>query len=159
MTEEEIIRIIEETIGALLDQLNVTGTVGVQKTALGYQAAIKSPDSALLIGAHGQTLSALDHLVRAFVFRQTPADQLLPEIHVDVEGYKQRQIDEIVTLATQTADHVTTTHQPEVLRPMSGYERRIIHMTLADRADVVTESIGDGLARRIVVKPKSMNEE
>ncbi|MBI4175484.1 hypothetical protein HY523_02600 [Candidatus Berkelbacteria bacterium] len=155
MTSSVSLSEIRELVHDLLSHLGVSATVSSKETSLGIQVGIETPDSALLIGAHGATLDALDHLVRVLMFRRLTADQPLPEIHVDIEGYKQRQIDELLALAEQTADHVRSSQQPEVLRPMSSYERRIIHVALAEQPDVVTESIGDGPARRIVVKPKN----
>ena len=55
--------------------------------------------------------------------------------------------------AKSLADEVVLTKEEKVLAPMSAYERRIIHLELAERENVKTESIGEGLERRLVIKP------
>ncbi len=139
----------------LLAQLGVAGTVSVAEDPLGLTASITSPDSALLIGWRGATLAAFENVVRLLLARELEkTGEVLPEIHVDIEGYKQRQMDELVTLAKETAVQVRDKREPEILRPMNAFERRIVHVALADATDVVTESIGVDPNRRIMIKPR-----
>jgi spoIIIJ-associated protein len=82
------------------------------------------------------------------------SDEKLPEFHIDVAGYRQRQADELVTLAQQAAEAVRKTGNSEILRPMNAFERRVVHVALADMTDLATESIGVDPNRRIIIKPK-----
>lgn len=146
---------LSEVIISLLKYVDVAGTVTVEESPLGLEARIESEDSSLLIGWHGATLHAFEHLVRLLLARKLEASgQLLPEIHVDVGGYKQRQIDELTELAHRTAESVRTKKTSEILRPMNAFERRIVHMALSGAEDVATESVGVDPHRRIVVKSK-----
>ena len=104
-----------------------------------------------LIGRRGQTLDALQYLVRLMFARQTKSKM---PIMVDVESYKQRRFEDLRTLAFNVADQVKTRRASIRLEPMPAFERRIVHMTLANDPDVVTESIGEGESRKIVVSPK-----
>ena len=75
-------------------------------------------------------------------------------IVIDVEGYKQRRYGALQALAWRVAEQVKVRGKSFALEPMPAYERRIIHLTLADNPDVITESIGEGEARKVVIMPK-----
>lgn len=146
---------LKEVVDQLLTRLSVSGKVEVVvEEEGGLQVNITSNDSALLIGWRGGTLAAFEYLVRVLFSRTVEAGAKdLPEIHVDVGGYKQRQVDELAEFARKVARDVTKSGAPDVLRPMNAFERRIVHMALKDISDVTTESIGADPNRRIVVKP------
>ncbi len=112
---------------------------------------IKGDDVGILIGRRGQTLACLQYIVRLIMASQTK--RWLP-ITIDVEGYRQRRNKSLQALAQRIADQVKTRKAPFTLRPMPSYERRIIHLALAEHPDVTTESIGTGEARRVVISPK-----
>ncbi len=112
---------------------------------------IKGDDLGILIGRSGRTLSCLQYMVRLIVAHQT--ETWLPII-IDVEGYKQRRYEILQALAWRVAEQVKAKEAPFTLKPMPAYERRIIHLSLADHSDVTTESIGEGEARRVVISPK-----
>lgn len=112
---------------------------------------IKGDDLGILIGRGGRTLSCLQYMVRLIVAHQT--ETWLPII-IDVEGYKQRRYEILQALAWRVAEQVKAKEAPFTLKPMPAYERRIIHLSLADHSDVATQSIGEGEARRVVISPK-----
>jgi len=112
---------------------------------------IKGEDLGILIGRRGQTLSCLQYVVRLIVASQTKT--WMPII-IDVEGYKQRRYKALQSLAWRMAEQVKTRGMPFTLEPMSAYERRIIHLALADSPDVTTESTGEGEERKVVILPK-----
>jgi len=112
---------------------------------------IKGDDLGILIGRRGQTLSCLQYIVRLIVGHQTEA--WVPII-IDVEEYKQRRYEALQALAWRIAEQVKAEQAPFTLEPMSAYERRIIHLALAEHPDVTTQSIGEGEARKVVILPK-----
>lgn len=112
---------------------------------------IKGDDLGILIGRQGQTLACLQYIVRLIVANQTKS--WLP-ITIDVEEYRQRRDKSLQALAERIAEQVKIRKTPFTLRPMPAYERRIIHLTLADYPDVTTESIGSGEARRVVISSR-----
>ena len=105
-------------------------------------------DLGILIGRRGQTLSCLQYIVRLIVGHQKRS--WLPVI-IDVEGYKQRRYQALQVFARQMAEQVHAKKMSFTLEPMPAYERRIIHLALADHKDVTTESIGQGESRRVVI--------
>lgn len=155
----EITEVAKSVLEALITKMGVVASVVPQAkpVAEGEEAAtsvnldIKGDDLGILIGRRGQTLACLQYLVRLIVGHQTKA--WVPII-VDVEGYKQRRYEALQALAWRLAEQVKARRIPFTLEPMLAYERRIIHLALADDADVATESIGEGEARRVVIRPK-----
>ena len=112
---------------------------------------VKGEDLGILIGRRGETLASLQHIVRLIVAHQAKAR--VP-IVIDVEGYKERRYGALKALALRVAEQVKTRRRPFALEPMPAYERRIIHLTLADNPDVTTESVGEGEARKVVIMPR-----
>ena len=107
-------------------------------------------ESNFLIGQNGDNLQALQHLVRLIVRNQTDERS---RFTLDVNSYKKEKNDSIVYLAKDMAEKTMNERKAMVLRPMSAYERRLVHMELSENKDVITESIGEGEERKIVIKP------
>lgn len=116
---------------------------------------IRGRDLGLLIGRQGQTLASLQYLVNLMVSRQVRGR--VPII-VDVEGYKRRRYEALQTLAVHFADQVRKTGQPVTLEPMPAFERRLVHLALSEYPDIVTESVGTGMARKVVIRHREEGE-
>jgi len=112
---------------------------------------IEGEDLGILIGRRGQTMAALQHIVRLILSHKM--ESKLP-IVIDVEGYKQRRCEGLRLLAKRLADQVITRKAPFTMEPMTAFERRVIHLALADHPDVFTESTGFGDARKVVITLK-----
>lgn len=112
---------------------------------------VRGDDLGLLIGRRGQTLAALQYVVRLIVSQQT---KTWASIVIDVEEYKQRRYEVLRALARRMAEQVKAKGAPFTLEPMPAYERRIVHMTLADHPDVTTQSTGQGETRQVVILPR-----
>lgn len=111
---------------------------------------IVAKESDLLIGQYGVNLRAFQHMIRALARRKTD-DRL--RFSVDVNDYHRGRIESVAELARSMARQAIEDKRPVVLRPMTAYERRIIHMELADNNQIRTESIGEGEERKVVIKP------
>lgn len=111
---------------------------------------IEGEDSALLIGRRGETLRALQLLVRTIVGRKLGTNL---NFTVDVEGYDDRRRQSLSNLADRVASRVIKTGRSIELEPMSARERRIVHISLADQKGIQTESSGEGKDRRVVIQP------
>ncbi len=112
---------------------------------------ITGEDLGILIGRRGQTLACLQYITRLIVTRQTGYSAPLV---LDVNGYKKRRYESLRALARNVADQVNRSGNPCTLEPMPAYERRIIHLTLAEHPAVTTESVGFGEDRKVVVLPR-----
>ncbi|WP_139651393.1 Jag family protein [Raoultibacter phocaeensis] len=112
---------------------------------------ITGDDLAVLIGRHGKTLDALQFLVSAVTVRKMGFRY---PVVVDVEGYKSRQRQKLESIARSAANRAAGQNRSIKLRPMTPYERRIIHITLRDDDRVETASEGEGSARHVVIIPQ-----
>ncbi len=150
---------VQEVLETLLGKMEITGSIAPQahylaedeeETAAPITFNVTGDDLGILIGRRGLTLACLQYIVRLIVGHQT--ETWVP-ITIDVEGYKQRRYEALQTLALRMAEQVVLRGVPFTLEPMPAYERRIIHITLADHPDVTTESIGQGESRKVVIHP------
>ena len=112
---------------------------------------ITGDDLAILIGRHGRTLDALQLLVSSITTRKVGFRYPLV---IDVEGYKGRQRQKLEDIARNAANKAVKQDRSIKLRPMTPYERRIIHMALRDNNRVDTLSEGEGRSRRVVITPR-----
>jgi predicted RNA-binding protein Jag len=106
---------------------------------------------AILIGKHGATLDALSAVTNAAMHHGESRDLFFA---IDVEGYRQRRIATLRSIAQRCAMRVRSEGVALELEPMPPSERRIIHVTLAAHRDVATESTGIGSQRRVVIMPR-----
>lgn len=111
---------------------------------------IKTEDPKVLIGQNGQTLADIQHLLKAILSHQIP-EQFY--VDLDINDYKKKKIEYLKQTARELADGVALDKKERALDPMPPFERRIIHLELAERKDVKTESVGEGIERRIVIRP------
>lgn len=155
LTDEQLDEIADTAIAILKDLLQFfdVGEVTIDEYS-GDEGElildITGNNLAVLIGRHGKTLDALQHIVSAITVRKIGFR--FPVI-VDIEGYKNRQREKLERLALSTAQKALRYKKAFALRPMNAYERRIIHMVLRDNKKLSTNSEGSGAGRHIVIKP------
>ncbi|MFQ5409623.1 MAG: RNA-binding cell elongation regulator Jag/EloR [Anaerolineales bacterium] len=116
---------------------------------------VQGQDLGLLIGRRGETLRALQYLVRVIVTRQLDRQVNLV---VDVEGFRSRREMQLNRLAQQMAQQAVMRGQTVSLEPMPANERRIVHLALRDNDDVRTESVGEGNRRKVTIIPNPQSE-
>lgn len=148
MNEEKIIK---EEAEQLLDQIGIKADVKLEKLEEGYNVFIDSPDNALLIGKHGNTLSSLETILSLII------NQKLGEfrrIVVEIGGYRKEREEYLTSLADRLKEAVVTTGDEKVVRGLKAWERRLIHIHLQTDENVTTESTGEGQDRILVIKKK-----
>lgn len=118
---------------------------------------VDGDEGGLIIGKNGQTLDALQYIVRRIVGKAH--EDYERQIVVNTEGYRERRMDSLESMARRLAKQVRTSQRKEVLYPMNAYERRIVHMVLKDETGVETRSQGEGMNRCIVIHPLAAGEK
>jgi spoIIIJ-associated protein len=155
LTEDELDNVADEAVGALK---GVLASFGIEAEIEEYEGDegeiildIVGDDLGVLIGRHGKTLDGLQTLVAAMTNRSVGFRY---PVIVDVEGYRHRRRAKVEQIARRAADKASRNGQPVDLRPMTSYERRVVHMSLRDDTRVSTSSKGDEPFRHVVVSPK-----
>lgn len=110
-------------------------------------------DTQRIIGRRGQVVDAFQHLVNKMLGQGRERDDRGKPVQVDAGGYRERHVERLESLAERMAAKVKESGEPVDLNPMSAYDRRIVHMRLAELDGIATRSEGEGEDRHIVVFP------
>jgi spoIIIJ-associated protein len=113
---------------------------------------LKTKEPQILIGEGGQSLNEIQYLLKKILKRKIKD---FFYFDLDINNYKKRKNEYLKEMIYSEADEVAFFKKEKELAPMSAYERRIIHLILIERKDVVSESVGQGEERRIKIKPSS----
>jgi spoIIIJ-associated protein len=143
----ERVRLVLERIA---DAADVEATVSVSEDEEQIRAAFEGDDVGLLIGHHGQTIDAIQHLAYRIAFRGSDERK---GVLVDAAGYRNRRAVALRAAADQAAEAAVRDGRPVPLEAMSAIERKLVHEHLRTRRDVETYSEGEEPARRLVVAP------
>lgn len=108
-------------------------------------------ETGLLIGRHGETLDALQAILGMMVFQETKE---WARIIVNVGDWREKQEDQLKSLALQAAERARETGEPQTLFNLNASQRRIVHMVLTEEKDIETESSGEGKERYLVINQK-----
>ena len=114
---------------------------------------IDTIDPQVLIGTRGQTLKDISHVLKIILRKKIILDYPF-FIEIDINEYRKKKAEYLKELAISTADEVSLSQKEKAFPPMPADERRIIHLELAKREDIVTESEGEGEDRKVIVKPR-----
>lgn len=131
-----------------LDIIDYDGDIDLDVENSRASVAIVGADLESLVGAHGETLEALQELTRLAVAQQTGVRSRLM---LDVSGHRQARRAELQKLATDTAQTVRSSGKPTRLAPMNPFERKVVHDSIAAIDGVTSESEGEEPNRRVVV--------
>jgi spoIIIJ-associated protein len=143
--EQKMIDFVE----GLIDRMGYGGKVSFlfrEERKIGLK--IESEYSSILIGKKGKNLDALQLLANIYAGRQGREDM---RVILDSENYRIRREESLVRLAYTVADRVRENRASVLLEPMNPFDRRLIHTTLNDIADVETKSEGEGLYKQVRV--------
>ena len=139
-------------VQGLMDVLGFDADVEIQTvdhvTYIDVLAVEEGDDMGLLIGKHGHTLDALQELVRGHVQRR---DGERCRVQVDVEDYRKRRRSRVIAKARDAGRRVLRSGRSESLEPMSAFERKVVHDTIAEIGGLETSSEGEEPARYVVI--------
>ena len=147
MKKEKILDLIKSliaTMGILTEDIAVTEAAGHTLFT------VKTKDSGVLIGTRGETLSALNHLVKKLLEKEGGDEDF--HFVIDVNGYHLKHIKALEAQARMLAERSRTFKYDIEMSPMSAYDRMIVHASLKDSPNITTESFGEGKLRHIVIK-------
>ncbi len=156
LSDEELDKVADTAVEVLQ---TILGSFGIEGSSIeeyeGDEGEIildvVGGDLAVLIGRHGRTLDALQALSSAITNRKLGFRY---PIIVDVEGYRHRRRQKLEDIARRSADRAARQHTAVRLRPMTAYERRVVHVALRDDRRITTQSEGEDPFRMVVINPK-----
>ena len=105
----------------------------------------------MIIGERGNNLVALEHILKKIISKKKGEDE--QKFTLDVNDYRVKRLEDLKQDVKNAAREVRLYHRDSPLRPMSSFERRIVHLLLEEYPDITTESVGADQERRVVIKP------
>lgn len=141
---------VEELLARILDAVGIEAEVEISEDDDAVTAVIDGEDLGLLIGRHGQTIDAIQHLAYRAAFRGADGRK---RVTVDAAGYRDRRAALLQHDADEAADEALRIGAPVALDAMNAVERRVVHEYLRDRDGVETYSEGAEPDRHLVVAP------
>ena len=148
--DEETTDYIVEILETIAEAVGIETSVEVQDGEEGIVASYTGDDIAPLIGHHGATIDAIQHLTHRIAFHGLTERRSLT---VDAGGYRERRAEALRAVADQAAEAAVRQKKPVPLEPMGAQERKVVHEHLKGRFDVETYSEGQEPSRRLVVAP------
>ena len=147
---EEATERVRALVMRVVNALGLHATVDIGESDEEIRATVNGEELGLLIGKHGSTIDALQHLAFRAAFR---GDEIRKQVTVDAAGYRERREGALHRMADRAAAEALQYSRPVELEPMRATERKIVHTYLSERTDVETHSEGDEPDRRLVVSP------
>ncbi len=149
-TPKEVNTNIKQRLTELLGyfELNPETTITPQEGVLSINVTTGRDD--LFTRGMADPLLALQHLLRVIVRKDFPEEELT--LSLNIGNFQERQQNRLSQVAKDAAQQARSTKMAVYLPPMSSYERRLVHMALVDEDGITSDSEGEGLDRRIVVK-------
>lgn len=146
--EKKVKKVIED----ILKVLEIDADFELTEKEEGYDVVLSTDDSGIVIGHHGDTLEALQTIISLAISKKLGE---FKRVSVEVGDYKKNREEWLKSLAGETKEKVLTERKEIFLPDLKSWERRIVHLILQDDKDVISESIGEGKDRVLVVKPRS----
>lgn len=149
---EKVQQLITSLTKDLIEKIGLESTVEVTEKDGAMWVSVDTPDRAILIGRHGQSLEAIQILLGQLVYKKLGT---WVRVAVTVGDYRERRESQLRDLAHSIAERVISSGQPEPVPYLTPAERRIVHMELAEHPEVMSESEGEGRARQLFIKPRT----
>jgi spoIIIJ-associated protein len=143
----QIAKFVQDVVTAM----GVALTVTVEETAEGARINLEGEDGGVLVRRGGEGLQALQHIV-ATTFRKQLGDD--NRIVIDCNGFRKDKDAELRQMARFVADKARSSGMPQEMGPLNPYERRIVHLAIAEDPTVTSESIGDAFLKTVIISTK-----
>lgn len=149
---------LERMFEAILAGMGLTGEISVTENGEGaLSVVVDGEGTEALVGRDGAVIDALQYLAHQTALRAGAGEPR--KVSVDADGYRERRQRQLERLADHAAKEAIEHREEIELDAMTPHDRRIVHMALADRTEIVTRSEGDEPHRRIVVLPADLVDE
>ena len=150
LVPDEPVERVRTVVARVVQGFGLHATVDIEETDEEIRATVNGDDLGLLIGKHGATIDAVQHVAFRAASRGVEDRK---QVTVDAAGYRDRREAALQRIADRAAAEALQYDRPVELEPMRPGERKIVHLYLRERTDVETHSEGDEPERRLVVTP------
>jgi spoIIIJ-associated protein len=141
---------VRAVVARVVHALGLQATVDVEENQDEIRATVNGEDLGLMIGKHGSTIDAVQHVAFRAAFR---GRETRKQVTVDAAGYRERRETALHRMADRAAAEALRYDRAVELEPMRAPERKVVHTYLSERSDVETHSEGDEPDRRLVISP------
>lgn len=141
----------EKHVKKFFEMLGLDGTFDLSEDEEAINISLKTEDTGVVIGYHGETLEALQLILALILARENKA---FKRVSVEVGDYKKNRSEWLERLALDAKEKALSRGQEVYLSDLKSWERRIVHLLLQNDKEVVSESSGEGKDRVLVIKPK-----
>jgi spoIIIJ-associated protein len=131
--------------------MGVALTLTVEESAEGTRINLEGEDGGVLVRRGGEGLQALQHIV-ATAFRKQLGDD--NRIVIDCNGFRKDKDAELRQMARFVAEKARSSGMPQEMGPLNPYERRIVHLAIAEDPTATSESIGDAFLKTVIISTK-----
>lgn len=135
----------------VVSAMGIVLSVNVEETAEGTRINLEGEDGGVLVRRGGEGLQALQHIV-ATTFRKQLGDD--NRIVIDCNGYRKDKDAELRQMAHFVAQKARSSGMPQEMGPLNPYERRIVHLAIAEDPSVTSESIGDAFMKTVIISTR-----
>ena len=135
----------------VVTSMGLTLTAVVEESPEATRINLEGEDGGVLIRRGGEGLQALQHVV-ATTFRKQLGDD--NRIVIDCNGFRRDKDAELRQMALFIAGKARSSGLPQEMGPLNPYERRIVHLAVAQQHDVTSESIGDAFMKTVIISVK-----
>ena len=146
----------KDVLQKIIDSITEDAQIEIEEQSQQTVFNVVGGNSAMLIGKRGKTLEAIQVVVEKVINKK---NEKRTRTIVDIEGYKEKRISYLKSLAKRLADKCKRFEKPMSLGEMNAHDRRIIHITLKSDREVSTRSKGEGVLRKIVIFPKKNSHQ
>jgi spoIIIJ-associated protein len=146
--ESRAVELVNEIVRAM--GLSLQGQL--ERTRDGLRVNLEGEGGDVLLARRGEALQALQHIVDTAFRRQLQDDR---RILVDCLGFRRDKDAELRQMARFLADRAKSTHVDQTIGPLNAYERRIVHMAVAEDPEVASESVGDAAVKTVIISEKT----
>lgn len=145
--QQQLVDFLEQVTGAM----GLTATISVSEAADGLRADLDGPGTEALLYQRGEALRALQTIVNTAFRRQLGEER---KVLVDCQGFRRDKDAELRQMARFLAAKVASSGVPQEMGPLNSYERRVVHMAVAEIEGVTSESIGDAAVKKVMIAPR-----
>lgn len=150
-SEEEVIKSV---VSEILSLLEIDGDFDISMEDDLLDIVLNTKDTGIVIGYHGETLESLQLIMSLCISKKIGR---FVRVSLEVGDYKKTRIEWLKNLAISAKERVFLDQKEVALPNLKSWERRIVHMFLQDDKDVVSESVGEGRTRTLVIRPKGQS--